>query len=126
MKSGIRSVAAWWKFGMGNICGALTAAEKRFSDKSEMWDDVTKSRGNEIEDLRRILIICLARGHTWRGNICNGINTYTPLLNKGERGRIFPVREHPPMFETGVEEGHFIGIPQHISNVGGKIEKIMP
>ena len=44
---------------MGDICGAPTAAEKRFRDKSGMWDGVKKSRASELE---RRLIICLARG----------------------------------------------------------------
>ena len=50
------------RFGMGNICDASTAAEKRFKDKSGIWDGETKSRTNDSQDLGRRLIICLARG----------------------------------------------------------------
>ena len=55
VKNGMRSV-------MGDICDTSKAAENRFRDKSGMWDGVTKSRASEVEDLRMILIICLARG----------------------------------------------------------------
>ena len=37
MKSGMRSV-----LGMGDICEASTAAEKRFRDRSVIWEGVTR------------------------------------------------------------------------------------
>ena len=46
---------------MGDICNASKAAEKRFRDKSGMWDGVTRCRTSEVEDLRKKLIICLTR-----------------------------------------------------------------
>ena len=61
MNSGMRSATAFGRFGMGDICDASTGAEKRFRDKSGIWDGATKSRVSEEEDLRKKLIICLTR-----------------------------------------------------------------
>ena len=56
------SVAARGRFASVDICDASTAAEKRFKDRLGLWHSVTKSRASGVEDLRRRLIICLARG----------------------------------------------------------------